>query len=426
MAYDGIWRSGGTVKTGNFRYFKIADICMDINKKIGNDCIDKMQVLTELGFFYADKFGISLSLEDMMLKPVDPCEKLTDPKLIDLDNKDLTDICEQGLNKASDLKIQIEQDCYDGLISEDDKNDAIMTLYYNGTGDKDSEYMKGVHANVMDTIMDKLSKTQRNNNIFILLDSGARGKADQIMRMCGFLPQLQKDKVSSLKTPVTHNFLNGLSSFDVHMTSYSVKQGLASTQNETPQAGYAILKRDDIIDIIGCYQNSTIMQGSLYEFMQARGFNLDRHLVESLEKSPLVNLDDIINDFGEESAVEIHNAISEFRDAQDEPSYWEQADLQKYVRTSWDKSASVAASISAVLFIASIFIFLLKLPGLGIIFAVFGILQARHLALIYKTGLATVFTWLNCASLIFGVIQLIGTLSPNIIEFLQKMLLIQR
>lgn len=102
--------------------------------------------------------------------------------------------------------------------------------------------MKGVHANVMDTIMDKLSKTQRNNNIFILLDSGARGKADQIMRMCGFLPQLQKDKVSSLKTPVTHNFLNGLSSFDVHMTSYSVKQGLASTQNETPQAGYATHK----------------------------------------------------------------------------------------------------------------------------------------------------------------------------------------
>ena len=188
----------------------------------------------------------------------------------------------------------------------------------------------------------------------------------------------------------------------------------------------AILKRDDIIDIIGCYQNSTIMQGSLYEFMQARGFNLDRHLVESLEESPLVNLDDIINDFGEESAVEIHNAISEFRDAQDEPSYWEQADLQKYVRTSWDKSASAAAAISAVLFIASIFVFLLKLPGLGIIFAVFGILQARHLALIYKTGLATVFTWLNCASLIFGVIQLIGTLSPNIIEFLQKMLLIQR
>lgn len=118
--------------------------------------------------------------------------------------------------------------------------------------------------------------------------------------------------------------------------------------------------------------------------------------------------------------------ISEFRDAQDGPSYWEQADLQKYVRTSWDKSASAAAAISAVLFIASIFVFLLKLPGLGIIFAVFGILQARHLALIYKTGLATVFTWLNCASLIFGVIQLIGTLSPNIIEFLQKMLLIQR
>lgn len=188
----------------------------------------------------------------------------------------------------------------------------------------------------------------------------------------------------------------------------------------------AILKRDDIIDIIGCYQNSIIMQGSLYEFMQVRGFDLDRHLLESLEKAPVLNLEDIINCFGEENAIEIYNAISEFRDAQDEPNYWEQADLQKYVRTSWDKSASVAAIISAILFIASVLVFLLRLPGLGVIFAIFGILQARHLALIYKTGLATIFTWLNCASLIFGVIQLIGTFSPNIIEFLQKMLLIQR
>lgn len=242
LKYDGIWGSGGNVKTGNFRYFKIADICMDMNDKIGSECLDTMQTLTELGFYYADKFGISLSLEDMMLKPVDKSETLTDPKLIDLNDKELTEICNDGLKEASSLKVEIEQDCYDGLISEDDKNDAIMTLYYSGTGDKDSPYEKGVHTEVMGTIMDKLSKTQRNNNIFILLDSGARGKADQIMRMCGFLPQLQKDKMNSLKTPVTHNFLHGLSSFDVHMTSYSVKQGLASTQNETPQAGYATHK----------------------------------------------------------------------------------------------------------------------------------------------------------------------------------------
>lgn len=242
LKYDGIWRSGGNVKTGNFRYFKIADVCLDNYNQIGDKCLDVLQKLTELGFFYADRFCISLSLEDMMLKPVDESEKPTEQKLMDLDQASLQEICSEELNKAEELKIAIEQDYYDGLISEEDKNDAIVTLYYSGTGDKNSEFCNGVHSKVMRSIMDKLGKTQRNNNIFIMLDSGARGKPDQVMRMCGFLPQLQKDKQSSLKTPVTHSFLQGLSSFDVHMTSYGIKQGLASTQNETPDAGYATHK----------------------------------------------------------------------------------------------------------------------------------------------------------------------------------------
>lgn len=242
LRYDGIWRSGGNVKSGNFRYYKIADICMDAYNEQNDGCLDIMQKLTELGFLYSDKFGISLSLEDMMLKPEDESEPVLDPDLKKLAEEDLSDICNASLDTAEELQVAIEQDCYDGLISKDDKDDAIMTLYYKGTGDKDSEFNTGVHAQVMDKIMTKLNKTQRNNNIFIMLDSGARGKADQVMRMCGFLPQLQKDKTNSLKTPVTHSYLNGLSSFDVHMASYSTKQGLASTQNETPQAGYATRK----------------------------------------------------------------------------------------------------------------------------------------------------------------------------------------
>lgn len=244
LAYDGIWRAGQNNPEGNPRYYKIADICMDCYKK-GNDfCINALQELTELGFRYADEFAISLSLEDLLLKPVDEQPSLTrsDAETLRLMSMSLDQICDSRLEQAQNLRVQIEQDCYDGLISEEDKDNAIMTLYYNGTGEQGSDYKEGVHTRVMNDIMTKLRETQRNNNLFILLDSGARGKADQIMRMCGFLPQLQKDKQQSLKTPVTNNFLRGLSAFDVHMTSFGVKQGLASTQNETPQAGYATRK----------------------------------------------------------------------------------------------------------------------------------------------------------------------------------------
>lgn len=241
LKYDGILRSGGTVKSGEPRYYKIADVCMEIYKGDMKHFMEVIQKLTEFGFYYADKFGISLSLEDLMLEPEDSSNIPDTPEMIELDNTKLDEICSSRLDSINQLKVQIEQDCYDGLISNEDKDDAIMTLYYNGTSDG-STFSTGVHAQVKENVMKKLSITQRNNNIFILIDSGARGNSDQLMRMCGFLPQLQKDKQNSLNTPVTNNFLHGLSSFDVHMTSYGIKQGLASTQNETPQAGYATHK----------------------------------------------------------------------------------------------------------------------------------------------------------------------------------------
>lgn len=273
MRYDGIWRSGGNVKTGNFRYFKIADVCLDCYNEMQEHCIDIMQKLTEVGFLYADKFAISLSLEDMMLEPVDAqgddSSTMSDPKLIDLGNRSLDNICSEALTKADELRVAIERDYFDGLVSEDDKNDAIMALFYNGTGDSESEFCSGIHSDVQKQILDKLRYTQRNNNLFIMLDSGARGKADQIMRMCGFLPQLQKDKGSSLKTPVTHSFLQGLSSFDVHMTSYGIKQGLASTQNETPDAGYATHKGVYMVSGLKVVENDCGKQDWWYDVKYA-------------------------------------------------------------------------------------------------------------------------------------------------------------
>lgn len=208
LKYDGIITSG-KVKNDKLLYYNLQDICKDLYLAYPDNCVEFYQNLTEFGFKYSDKFSVSLSIDDMDIAS----------------NKD------EMLAKAEKLKTAIESDYQDGLISDEDRKNAIITLYNDSNN--------GVHEIVQ---RDVISRLDRNCNLFIMLDSGARGSAGQIMRMCGFLPQLQKDKQTTLETPITSNFYKGLSDFDVHMTSYSVRIGLASTQNETPKAGYATHK----------------------------------------------------------------------------------------------------------------------------------------------------------------------------------------
>ena len=171
----------------------------------GITCIDIFQRILEFGFKYADKYSVSISLDDL-----DEISKGLDKNEI--------------ISKADIIKTKIENDYQDGLISEEDKKNAITSLY------------EGANT----AIGNKLLKIMnRNNNIFIMFDSGARGSKNQIVQTCGAVGILQKTKTENLETSVTSNYYEGLSSFDLPQTSYSTRISVASTQNESQIAGYA-------------------------------------------------------------------------------------------------------------------------------------------------------------------------------------------
>lgn len=205
LAYDGIITSG-KCKSGDIRYYNLQDICKELYMKSGEGCIGAYQKISEFGFRFSDLFGVSLSLEDLDVKT----------------NK------ERILKEAAEKKALIERDFQDGLVAEEDKVIAIKSLYVT----------KGVGANdrIKKELLESLS---RNNSLFIMIDSGARGNETQLMHMCGAIGILQKTKDEDLEDSVTSNYTEGLDSFDVHMASYSSRIGVASTQNETKKSGYA-------------------------------------------------------------------------------------------------------------------------------------------------------------------------------------------
>ncbi len=208
LAYDGLITCG---KGGNgtIKYLNLKDICKELYLNENSRCIDMYYDIELFGFKFSDMFGVSIGITDMDIKS----------------NK------EELLAEAAAKKVQIEQDYLDGLIAEEDKREAVIAIY---TSDE-----FGVNPKIEKDLMENLD---RNNNLFIMMDSGARGNKTQIMHMCGAIGVLEKTKTETMETSITSNYYEGLNDFDVHLTSYSARTGVASTQRETRNAGYATRK----------------------------------------------------------------------------------------------------------------------------------------------------------------------------------------
>lgn len=210
LQFDGLITAGEGLSK-QLSTLSLHDICKTIYNELDDEnslhieMVKVCQELAKFGFTFADLFGISISLDD-------------------LDNIANNSNKQSYLNEMNAIQSQIEEDYQMGLFSDEDKHSAIEKL----------------SKQTMDFIQkDLISSMDRDNNIFIMFDSGARGSKGQIAQTCGAIGILDKTESQTLVTPITSNYHEGMSSFDVQMMSYSARAGMSSTQNKTADAGYA-------------------------------------------------------------------------------------------------------------------------------------------------------------------------------------------
>lgn len=96
-----------------------------------------------------------------------------------------------------------------------------------------------------------VSKSLKGTGAGILSASGARGSDKQAMQIVGVLGELKRDGNTNMNLPVTSNFYEGLSAFDVYMTAYSNREGFYSTSNKTGEVGY--LTHNVVFEMAGTY-----------------------------------------------------------------------------------------------------------------------------------------------------------------------------
>nr|YP_009327000.1 DNA-directed RNA polymerase beta'' subunit [Pleurocladia lacustris]ANS57514.1 DNA-directed RNA polymerase beta'' subunit [Pleurocladia lacustris]ANS57658.1 DNA-directed RNA polymerase beta'' subunit [Pleurocladia lacustris] len=160
--------------------------------------------LKEIGFEYATKSGISISIEDLKVPPVK----------IEL------------MKRASSDAILTEAQAKNGEITEVERFQRLIYIW-NST----SEELK-------ERLIEFFKKTDPLNSVYIMAFSGARGNISQVRQLVGMRGLMCDPSGRIIDKAIAANFREGLSITDYIISSYGARKGLVDTAIKTADSGY--------------------------------------------------------------------------------------------------------------------------------------------------------------------------------------------
>jgi len=173
--------------------------------------------LKELGFHYATKAGISLSVEDLRVPPT---------------KRDL-------LSKTNE-EIKFTEQRYDrGEITAVERFQKVIDTWNNS-----SESLK-------DEVIKYFKETDPLNPVYIMAFSGARGNISQVKQLVGMRGLMSDPHGQIIDLPIKSNFREGLTVTEYVISCYGARKGLVDTALRTADSGYLTRRLVDVAqDII--------------------------------------------------------------------------------------------------------------------------------------------------------------------------------
>ena len=202
LKYDGLVKNG-KLELNNLKSFKMSKICRQVYDDFGS--VITCKVLNEIfkfGTDICDRSGFTLSLDDF----------IEYPGLDDL------------LEKADKVIVKVYALSELGLMDEEGRKNTSKRIYQH------------IFSHVEKTLLDYYT---RNNNMFIIMESGARGNISHLMQSCGLIGYVEKNNKEKLETPILSNYTRGLSSSDHFKLSFGTRTGFIAVHQETPKSGEA-------------------------------------------------------------------------------------------------------------------------------------------------------------------------------------------
>jgi len=173
--------------------------------------------LKELGFHYATKAGISLSVEDLRVPP-------TKRELLYKTNEEIK-LTEQKYGR--------------GEITAVERFQKVIDTWNNS-----SESLK-------DEVIKYFKETDPLNPVYIMAFSGARGNISQVKQLVGMRGLMSDPHGQIIDLPIKSNFREGLTVTEYVISCYGARKGLVDTALRTADSGYLTRRLVDVAqDII--------------------------------------------------------------------------------------------------------------------------------------------------------------------------------
>ena len=183
--------------------------------------IPLLDTVKNLGYYWATRAGFSISIDDMLV----PSNK-----------QQLIDDANERLKHDSNEKEM-------GKITEGERRQRSINTWTE-VRDKLKDELKGVLA-------DNRGRAEINP-VGAMLESGARGSADQVGQL-GCMRGLMADTSGNvLETPILHNFREGLTGLEYFNSTHGSRKGMADTALKTADAGYMTRRLVDVAHDVIC------------------------------------------------------------------------------------------------------------------------------------------------------------------------------
>lgn len=216
--------------------------------------------LKNLGFRYATKAGISISIADIIVP----------------DSK------EKHIDEAKKKVREIQKQYSGGLLTDSERYNKIVDIWTDTNNQVAGEMMN-------------LIRNDKGgfNSIYMMADSGARGSAAQIRQLAGMRGLMAKPDGSIIETPIVSNFREGLNMMEYFISTHGARKGLADTALKTANAGYLTRKLIDVAQNV----KVSMEDCGTHEGVEITEITENGELIESLEERVLgrVLADDVID-----------------------------------------------------------------------------------------------------------------------------------
>ncbi|MCW6052653.1 DNA-directed RNA polymerase subunit beta'' [Lyngbya sp. CCAP 1446/10] len=168
--------------------------------------------LKDLGFRFATKAGVSISVDDLQVPPI-----------------------KRQLLDAAEEEIRITEQKYTrGEITEVERFQKVIDTWNSTSEDLKDEVVKNFRA------------TDPLNSVYMMAFSGARGNISQVRQLVGMRGLMADPQGEIIDLPIKTNFREGLTVTEYIISSYGARKGLVDTALRTADSGYLTRRLVDV------------------------------------------------------------------------------------------------------------------------------------------------------------------------------------